>query len=193
MLAGLPLPFSPIQIILLEMFMDLAASAGFVAEPAEADIAFRPPPRTTAPFLDRNAVMRILSKGTALFLAVMAAYTWATQQGLASGAVQTCAFTSWMIGHVALAFISRKDREPVIRHDLFSNRVMNVWALAAMAFLLLAVYVPPIRAALRFAEISPRNLLVSALLAILLVGPLEQLKRIWPPPAPKSEAVSIYP
>ena len=40
-LAGLPLPFSPIQIILLELFMDLAASAGFVAEPAEADIARR--------------------------------------------------------------------------------------------------------------------------------------------------------
>jgi len=33
--AGLSLPFSPIQIIILELFMDLAASAGFVAEPAE--------------------------------------------------------------------------------------------------------------------------------------------------------------
>jgi Ca2+-transporting ATPase len=44
-IAGLPLPFSPIQIIVLEMFMDLAASAGFVAEPAEADIALRPPHR----------------------------------------------------------------------------------------------------------------------------------------------------
>jgi Ca2+-transporting ATPase len=191
-LAGLPLPFSPIQIVLLEMFMDLAASAGFVAEPAEADIALRPPPRTTAPFLDRNAMMRILSKGTALFLAVMAAYTWATRQGLATGAVQTCAFTSWMIGHVALAFISRTDREPVTRQGLFSNRVMNVWALAAIAFLLLAVYVPPIREALRFAETTPRDLLVSAALAILLVGPLERLKRIWAPSAP-SKAASIKP
>jgi Ca2+-transporting ATPase len=192
-LAGLPLPFSPIQIILLEMFMDLAASAGFVAEPAEADIALRPPPRTTAPFLDRNAMMRILSKGTALFLAVMAAYTWATRQGLATGSVQTCAFTSWMIGHVALAFISRTDREPVTRHGLFSNRVMNVWALATIAFLLLAVHVPPIQEALRFAEITPRNLLISAALAILLVGPLEQLKRLWPPFAPKSKTAPIQP
>jgi Ca2+-transporting ATPase len=189
-LAGLPLPFSPIQIILLEMFMDLAASAGFVADPAEADIALRPPGRTATPLLDRNAVMRILSKGTALFLAVMAGYTWAMRQGLAAGAVQTCAFTSWMTGHVALAFISRKDREPVTRRGLFSNRVMNVWALAAIAFLLLAVYVPPIREALRFAETTPRDLLVSAALAILLVGPLEQLKQIWPPPAP-SKAASI--
>jgi Ca2+-transporting ATPase len=135
-------------------------------------------------------MMRILSKGTALFLAVMAAYTWATRQGLATGSVQTCAFTSWVIGHITLAFISRKDREPVIRQGLFSNHVMDVWTLAAIAFLLLAVYVPPIREALRFAEITPRNLLVSAALAILLVGPLEQLKQIWPPPAP-SKAASI--
>jgi Ca2+-transporting ATPase len=191
-LAGLPLPFSPIQIIVLEMFMDLAASAGFVAEPPEADIALRPPLRTTAPLLDRSAVATIFSKGTALFLAVMAAYTWATRQGLATGAVQTCAFTSWMIGHVALAFVSRKDREPGIRHGLFSNRVMNVWALAAIAFLLLAVYVPPIREALRFAQIRPRNLLVSAALAILLVGPMDQLKRVWPPYAWKSKAASIH-
>jgi tryptophanyl-tRNA synthetase len=35
-LAALPLPFSPIQIILLELFMDLGASAGFTAEPAES-------------------------------------------------------------------------------------------------------------------------------------------------------------
>jgi len=191
-LAGLPLPFSPIQIILLEMFMDLAASTGFVAEPAEADIAVRPPPRTTAPLLDRTAVATILSKGTALFLAVMAAYTWATRQGLAVGAVQTCAFASWMIGHVALAFVSRKDREPVIRHGLFSNRVMNVWALAATGVLLLAVYAPPIRGALRFAAVTPRDLLVSAALAILIVGPLEQLKRVWPPFARKSKAAWIH-
>ncbi len=32
---GIPLPFAPIQIIVLELFMDLAASATFVAEPEE--------------------------------------------------------------------------------------------------------------------------------------------------------------
>jgi Ca2+-transporting ATPase len=192
-LAGLPLPFSPIQIILLEMFMDLAASAGFVAEPAESDITLRPPPRTTAPFLDRTAVMTILSKGAALFLAVMAAYTWATWRGLSIGAVQSCAFTSWMIGHVALAFISRRDREPLLRRGFLSNHVMNIWALAAIAFLVLALYAPPIREALRFAEITPRHLLVSSALAILLVGPVDLLKRLRSTPEPKVKSASVRP
>ena len=192
-LAGLPLPFSPIQIILLEMFMDLAASAGFVAEPAEADIALRPPHRTTASFLDRTSVMTILSKGAALFLAVMAAYLWATWRGLSIGAVQSCAFTSWMIGHVALAFISRRDREPLTRRGFLSNHVMDIWALGAIAFLLLAIYVPPIRKALRFAAITPRDLLASSVLAILLVGPVDLLKRLSSTPALKAKTASTQP
>ncbi len=40
---NVPLPFAPIQIILLEMFMDIAASSGFVAEGMEPDTMKRPP------------------------------------------------------------------------------------------------------------------------------------------------------
>jgi len=36
-----PLPFAPIQIIILEIFMDLAASSGFVAEGFEVDLMKR--------------------------------------------------------------------------------------------------------------------------------------------------------
>jgi len=175
-LAGLLLPFSPIQIIVLEMFMDLAASAGFVAEPAEADIARRRPRRTATALIDGAAVRTILFKGGLLFGAVMAAYAWTSWRGLSPAAVQSCAFAAWMVGHVALAFISRNDREWIVKHGLFSNRVMNVWAVAAISFLLIAIYVPPLREALRFAWVAPSDLIVSAALALLLVAPAELKK-----------------
>jgi len=175
-LAGLPLPFSPIQIIVLEMFMDLAASAGFVAEPAEADIARRRPRRSATALIGGAAVRTILFKGGLLFAAVMAAYAWAHWRGLSPAAVQTCAFAAWMVGHVALAFISRSDRDWIVRYGLFSNRVMNVWAAAAITFLLLATYVSPLRGALHFASVAPNDLIVSAALALLLVAPAELRK-----------------
>ncbi len=175
-LAGLPLPFSPIQIIVLEMFMDLAASAGFVAEPAEADIARRRPRRTATALIGGAAVRTILFKGGLLFAAVMAAYAWAHWRGLSPAAVQTCAFAAWMVGHVALAFISRSDRDWIARYGLFSNRVMNVWAAAAITFLLLATYVSPLREALHFASVAPNDLIVAAALALLLVAPAELRK-----------------
>ncbi|MBK5186785.1 MAG: cation-transporting P-type ATPase [Gemmatimonadaceae bacterium] len=175
-LAGLPLPFSPIQIIVLELFMDLAASAGFVAEPAEADIASRQPRKTATALIDAAAVRTILFKGALLFGAVMATYAWASWRGLSTAAVQSCAFAAWMVGHIALAFISRSDHSSILRHGLFSNRVMDVWAVAAIAFLLLAIYLPPLREALRFSWVAPSDLIVSAALALLLVAPAELRK-----------------
>src|SRR5262249_6147914 len=176
-LVGLPLPFSPIQIILLEMFMDLAASAGFVAEPAEADVARRRPRRTAAALFDAAVVRTIFFKGALLFCAVMAAYAWATWRGLPTAAVQSCAFAAWMVGHLALAFISRSDRDWILRHGVFSNPVMNIWAVAALAFLVLAFYFTPLRQVLHFGALSGTDLVVSAGLALVLVAPAELLKK----------------
>jgi len=186
-LAGLPLPFSPIQIILLELFMDLAASAGFVAEPAEADIARRQPRRAASALLDGAAVRTILFKGALLFAAVMAAYAWGNWRGLSPAAVQSCAFAAWMVGHVALAFISRSDRHWIVRHGLFANPVMNLWAVAAIGFMLLAIYLPPLREALHFAPVVPTDLIVSTVAALLLVAPAE-LRKLFAARLPSAAA-----
>ncbi len=177
-LVGLPLPFSPIQIIVLELFMDLAASAGFVTEPAETDITRRRPRRAATALIDRAAVRTMFVNGGLLFAAVMAAYAWASWRGLSPAMVQSCAFAAWMVGHVALAFISRSDHDWIVRHGLFANRVMNLWALAAIAFLLLAVYLPPLREALRFAAVAPTDLIISMALALVLVAPAELRKAL---------------
>jgi Ca2+-transporting ATPase len=41
--AGLPSPFQPVHIVLLEIFMDLGASVAFVVEPAAPQAMHRPP------------------------------------------------------------------------------------------------------------------------------------------------------
>ncbi len=176
--AGLPLPFSPIQIIVLELFMDLAASAGFVAEPPEEDIARRPPRRAGAGLIDAPAVRSILFKGALLFVAVMASYAWAQWRGLSPAAVQSCAFAAWIVGHIAMAFISRSDREWIVRYGLFSNGTMNVWAVAALGFLLLAIYVAPLRKAMHFGVVAPQELAIAAALALLLTAPAELRKSL---------------
>jgi P-type Ca2+ transporter type 2C len=175
-LFGLPLPFSPIQIIVLEIFMDLAASAGFVAEPAEPDITRRQPRNTAKALMDGASVRMIFFKGALLFAAVMAAYAWARWRGLEPAAVQTCAFTSWMVGHVALAFISRSDRDQILHLGFFTNKVMNLWAVAVIVFVLLGIYVPALRNALHFAPVVPSDLIVCAVFALLLVAPAELRK-----------------
>ncbi len=182
-LLGLPLPFSPIQIILLELFMDLAASAGFVTEPAEEDIYRRRPRHAKDALLGASTVRAILLKGALLFAAVMAAYALAQSQGLAPGAVQTFAFAAWMAGHVVLAFVSRCDEEWILRHGVFTNRVMNLWALAALVFLLAAVYLPFLRETLRFEAVPLAQFGLAAGLGAFIAA-LAEFAKLFAPKYP---------
>ena len=176
--AGLPMPFSPIQIIVLELFMDLAASAGFVAEPAESAIFKRRPQRRGAvALLDGSATTAIAFKGLLLFAAVMAGYGLAWMQGASDTQIQTAAFVAWMVGHVVLALISRSESQSVLAVGLFRNRVMNVWASAAVLFLLAAIYVPWLQDRFKFSAISVAQLIVVAVIAATITGLAEVAKR----------------
>jgi Ca2+-transporting ATPase len=137
-----------------------------------------PPRNAGAALIDGVAVRAILFNGGLLFAAVMAAYAWARWRGLPPNAVQSCAFAAWMAGHMALAFISRNDRDWVLRYGLFSNRVMNLWAIAAIGFLLLAIYFRPLREALRFGAVAPSDLVVAVALALLSIAPAELRKAL---------------
>ena len=151
---GVPLPFSPVQIIMLELFMDLGASAAFVAERAEGDVMKRRPRDPKKEFMDRRMVSSIAIGAVSLFAAVSAGYlyTWYTSGDLA--AAQTVAFSTWLLGHIFLAFNMRSSREPLARIGFFSNRVMLLWALAAVVTLLIAVPLPFLHDTLKLQAIS---------------------------------------
>jgi Ca2+-transporting ATPase len=166
-LFGLPMPFPPVQIILLELFMDLAASAGFVAEPAEPDIHTRRPEAMTTRILDKSQTTDLLLKGFFLFAPVMAAYAYAGLQGMTVAEKTSLSFVTWMIGHVVLAFVSRSDRQPLLRVGIASNRVVDAWALATAVFLGVGLYVPQVASRLRLVPL-PVGLVFSV--AIALVG-----------------------
>ena len=79
---GLPVPFEPVQIILMELFMDVGASATFVVEPPEEDVMRRPPRDPRPPFLDRSMQFGILAGGLSLGAAVLSSpYLWSWQPG----------------------------------------------------------------------------------------------------------------
>lgn len=151
-MVGLSVPFAPVQIIVMELFMDLAASAAFVAEPGESGHMSRPPRDPRARFLDRAMVASIFTSAAGLFAAVSAAYLWSWPQGETHA--RTMAFVTWLLGHVALAFSLRRERERFTWRGLGTNRVMVAWGLATAAFVLLAVRVPALRVALKTAPLA---------------------------------------
>jgi len=135
---GLPLPFAPIQIIILELFMDLAASTTFVAEPQEADTMKEPPVNPHERFMNRKMQMRILKGAVSLFAAVSTSYlfTYYSTQNLAQS--QTVAFATWMFGHIFLALNYRSEKQPLIKQGLLANKLMILWALGTIATLVIS-------------------------------------------------------
>jgi Ca2+-transporting ATPase len=165
-LLRVPVPFAPIQIILTELFMDLAASSTFVAECPESDLMRQPPRDPKAPFMDRAMLVGIVASSAGLFAAVSVTYllTWYSTADLVRS--QTMAFVTWLLGHVFLAFNMRGESEPLARLGLLSNRFMILWGGAAFAFALAVVLFPPAQSIFKTSSLSIAEWLGAAAAAL---------------------------
>jgi len=151
---GVPVPFAPVQIVSMELFMDLAASATFVVEPPESDLMRQRPRDTQSAFLNRPMVTSILISAVGLFAAVSVSYLITWWSGASVIQAQTVAFVTWLIGHVLLAFNLRSEREPLLHLGLLSNRLMLVWAAATVVFVLAVTLVPGVHVLLKTSALS---------------------------------------
>jgi P-type Ca2+ transporter type 2C len=150
---GIPLPFAPIQIIVLELFMDLAASATFVAEPEEIGIMQKPPINPKEKFLNKTMLRTLFLGAFSLFIAVTATFLFAWYTTSDITYTRTIAFATWMFGHIFLALNFRSEREPLIKEGLLSNKVMLLWALLVSVTLIVDTSLPPVQAALQITSL----------------------------------------
>ncbi len=141
MLAGVPFPLAPIQIIFTELLMDLASSTIFVTEAAEPDVMKRKP-RTRGRFLTWQVALRILRNMSGLTIAILLVYFGSLALGLAIDSARTAAFATWLLGHIVLALNLKQDRIPLLRQGLLSNRFAAAW-LAGMSVLVVVMTLFP--------------------------------------------------
>lgn len=167
-LLRIPVPFAPIQIILMELFMDLAAAATFTAEPAEGDMMKRPPRDPQRRFMDRAMVTSIFVSAAGLFSAVSFTYLLTWYSSANQTVAQTVAFSAWLLGHVLLAFNMRSARQPLYQVGFFSNRLMIAWGMVASVFVLLAVYLGPLQAVLKTTALTGSQWILT--LSSIVVG-----------------------
>lgn len=167
-LLKVPVPFAPVQIILMELFMDLAAAATFVAEPPEEDVMQRPPRDPKERFMNRAMITSIFTSAAGLFLAVSFVYLLTWYSGADQIVAQTVAFAAWLLGHVLLAFNMRSARQPLYQVGFFTNRLMIAWGIAASLFILLAVYFQPLQTVLKTATLSGSQWVL--ILSAIVVG-----------------------
>ena len=177
-LFGIIMPFAPIQIIVLELFMDLAASAGFVSESIENDVYGNFKDQARQGVLGKKSVTDIIFKSLVLFLTVMAVYLFALSQNYGQLESQTLAFAAWVFSHVFLAFVSRSDRQSIFSIGLFKNKIINFWGLGASALLALGIYIPALRISLNLTYVSILQIFVVMIFALFMASIVEIKKLV---------------
>jgi Ca2+-transporting ATPase len=106
LLLGLPAPFHPVHIVILELFMDVGASIAFVSEPSAPGTMDRRPRDPARRFLDDTQLSAIGITAAGLTAAVLPTYLvvearWGTDMAIAA------AVAAWLPANVAIAWTLR--------------------------------------------------------------------------------------
>ncbi len=176
-IGGLPLAFSPLQIVILELFMDLGASVAFVNQPPEGDEMRRRPRDPRAPIVDRRLLAGIVAGGLTLAVLTGTVYLLALRAVGVDGA-RTLALAAWLVGHAALGVVMGWERRPISARDLVANPAMLLWAGAAVAFAFAILLWRPLQVLLHAGPVSTWTGVLVIVVGLAAPFWLEALKRL---------------
>ena len=124
---GLPAPFHPVHIVVLELFMDIGASIAFVSEPTAPDTMDRRPRDPASRFLDGAQLSAIALTAVALTIAVLPAFLVVHARSGTDMAI-AAAVAGWLVANAAIAWSLRARPGLPLRR----NVAFPVWALVAL-------------------------------------------------------------
>lgn len=176
-LAGLPVPFTPLQILWLNLVTDVIPALALAAEPGDAAIMRRPPRPPREPILGRGVAASALGHALLLAAVTVAAYALALpRQAPAAGTIAFLTLAAAQVLHLGNA----RSARPVLS---IRAATANPWALAAVVIcaglLLASVNVPSLAALLDLRPVAPGAWLVALAFAAIpaIAGQLWRLRR----------------
>ncbi|MGZ5441040.1 MAG: cation-translocating P-type ATPase [Thermoanaerobaculia bacterium] len=171
--AGLPLPLLPLQILWLNVATDIFPAFGLALEPSDPR-RMRERPRG-GDILSRSFLILVAWQGAMLASIALGAYVWALRSygpGAHARTIALCALVAVQLGHT----FNCRSRVASAFTDLFSN--VHVWAAVATVIVLqaFAIGFTPLARLLGVTSLAPRDLIVIALCTLLPIAIVEVQK-----------------
>lgn len=158
LLADWPLIFFPVHIVFLELVIDPACSIAFENEPEESDVMRRPPRPPHTPILERRNVRLSLLQGAGVLLVVLAVFGIALDRGQEASYARALAFSTLVIGNLALIFTNRSWSHTILTSVRIRNPVLWWVTGGALTGWVLALYLPSFRNIFQFTPLYPIDL-----------------------------------
>jgi Ca2+-transporting ATPase len=179
MLAGMPLPLRPVQLLWLNLVSDGAPALALGLEKGDPDLMQHPPRPATEPVIDRGMAIGVAIVGGVDALAILTVFSLAMQRypGQLETA-QTIAFVTLCTSELLRAFTARSEHHGIFSIGLCSNRWM-VWATGVSFLLVVALlYVPFLRPFFDTVPLAAHDW--QLMLPFLFASPLAmELVKVW--------------
>ncbi|MCF8564433.1 calcium-translocating P-type ATPase, SERCA-type [Alicyclobacillus tolerans] len=150
MLAGLPLPLLPIQILWVNLVTDGLPAIALGVDPAEKDIMDRPPRNVNEGIFAKGFSVKILSRGVLIGLVTLAVFLWSLKSSPGNLAkAQTMAYATLTMAQLVLVFDSRSLEGGILRRNFFENKWLLLAVFSSVALFVLTIYVPGVASAFK--------------------------------------------
>ncbi len=179
MLAGLPLPLVPIQILWVNLVTDGLPAMALGVDPAEEDTMRRPPRDSRESIFARGVGWKIVSRGLLIGLATLGAFWvayWESPDDLTRA--QTVAFSTLVMAQLVYVFDCRSSKSIFHRNPL-ENRSLVLAVLSSVLLLLGVIYYEPLQPIFHTVAIGVREwmfIIAASSLPTLLAGWLDSLQ-----------------
>ena len=185
---GLPVPFTPIQILWVNLIMDGPPALALGVDPPDPGIMRRRPRDPRAKILPTQRLLVLLSIGSVMAAGTLFADWWG-QRGDGDEAVAvTLAFTTFVLYQVFNAFNARSETATAFRRHSLSNSKLLIALGGVLVLQVLAVHLGPLQTIFDTTALTMGQWLLAAGLAstVLIVEELRKLfvrSRRGDPPA----------
>ena len=175
-LLGWPVPFSPIQILWVNMIMDGPPAMALGLEPAR-DRLMRDPPRSPdADIMPWRRIGKLAAFGLTMTAGTLGVFAFAMQQGEAARA-PTLAFTTFVLFQFFNVFNARAETGSAFDRHFFANRMLWLALVAVLALQVIVVHWPPAQAIFDTTDLSAADwLLATAVASTVLL--LEEARKL---------------
>ncbi|MGE5530260.1 MAG: cation-translocating P-type ATPase [Patescibacteria group bacterium] len=141
--AGLPRPLLPVQILLINLVTDGLPALALGVEPKERSVMNTPPRNPKEGILNRGVVIRLVIVGVLIAVSALAPFVVLRALGYPDTQARAAAFITLALAELLRVFSSRSERVPWWRRPFFSNP--QLIAAVGSSFLLImgVLYLPP--------------------------------------------------
>ncbi|KXG78193.1 Calcium-transporting ATPase 1 [Fervidicola ferrireducens] len=145
MLAGLPIPLKPIQLLWINVLTDAFPALALGMENKEPDIMQRPPRKPEEPIIDGRMRWQIAIQSIFMTVAVVGVFVYALKTTADLEKARTFAFTTLIFSELLRAYTSRSETYSVFKIGFFTNRFMVLGTSISLILLFAVIYIPFLR------------------------------------------------